>query len=360
MKMKISPKRWYNIKELLFVLLWWFISARLYLVFKFGSYIEVTGSQFFDSFSLFKFFVVINTVFAILMSFIYIILEIHIIPIYLKKSSSLLIIITKAFVYLLVGVIIGTLGYYIKFLEIDNLSKSETIERLPTIYFSYGFIFLLTFIIITNITLNILREIRKMIGPRVLWDKLLGRYRFPKVEERIFMFMDLQSSTTIAEKMGHVKYSEFIQDCFRDISDFIINHKAIVYQFVGDEIVLSWKANKNENFRNCINLYFAYNSFLDNRKDYYQDRYENIPFFKASLNTGFVSVTEVGDVLNTAARIEKMCSKYHSGLLISEFFKNKLLDIDGLKLSFVDEVLLKGKNELVNIYSVESQNYKKK
>ena len=36
-------------------------------------------------------------------------------------------------------------------------------------------------------------------GPGVFRDFLLGRYFQPKREERIFMFLDIKSSTTIAE-----------------------------------------------------------------------------------------------------------------------------------------------------------------
>ena len=52
-------------------------------------------------------------------------------------------------------------------------------------------------------------------------------------EKRIFMFLDLRSSTFIAEKLGHKLYSEFIQDCFLDL-EVVRRHKAEIYQYVGD------------------------------------------------------------------------------------------------------------------------------
>jgi len=47
---------------------------------------------------------------------------------------------------------------------------------------------------------------------------LLGKYSKPQEEERIFMFMDLKSSTEIAEKLGHLQYSSFVRDSIMDIN----------------------------------------------------------------------------------------------------------------------------------------------
>ena len=48
----------------------------------------------------------------------------------------------------------------------------------------------------------IVLQVNDKYGPGVFRDFLLGKYFHPKREERIFMFMDLRSSTTIAEKLG--------------------------------------------------------------------------------------------------------------------------------------------------------------
>ncbi|WP_219011061.1 hypothetical protein [Aquimarina litoralis] len=47
------------------------------------------------------------------------------------------------------------------------------------------------------------------------------------------MFLDLNSSTSIAEKIGHMKYSQLIQDCF-DQLDMTEDFGAEIYQYVGD------------------------------------------------------------------------------------------------------------------------------
>lgn len=77
-------------------------------------------------------------------------------------------------------------------------------------YFSVV-IFLITFF----------RAVNQKFGPGVLWNMLVGKYHHPQEEERIFMFLDLKSSTTIAEQLGHLRFSRFIQDCFYDLNEIV-------------------------------------------------------------------------------------------------------------------------------------------
>ncbi|MHA1992727.1 MAG: hypothetical protein ACW98A_17360 [Candidatus Hodarchaeales archaeon] len=62
---------------------------------------------------------------------------------------------------------------------------------------------------------------------------ILGKYHHPKEEKRTFMFMDLKSSTTYAEKLGHIEYNKLIQDCFFDLTDVVAENNANIYQYVG-------------------------------------------------------------------------------------------------------------------------------
>lgn len=88
--------------------------------------------------------------------------------------------------------------------------------------------------------IEIFYEIDRKLGQGVLLKFLLGQYYQPKEEERVFLFMDLKSSTFYAEKLGHFKYSRLIQDCFKDISSAVVKNHAQIYQYVGDEVVLTW------------------------------------------------------------------------------------------------------------------------
>ena len=84
----------------------------------------------------------------------------------------------------------------------------------------------------------------RKLGPGILFQYLTGKYFKPREEERIFMFMDLKSSTAIAEKAGHIMYSKLIQDCYQELTTPVKDNKGEIYQYVGDEVVICWKTKK--------------------------------------------------------------------------------------------------------------------
>lgn len=176
------------------------------------------------------------------------------------------------------------------------------------------------------------------------------------------MFLDLKSSTTIAENIGHMRYSQLIQDCFIDLS-VVQNFKAEIYQYVGDEVVLSWSVSNGLENLNCLKTYFIFQNLLERRGDFYKKKYGLVPFFKAGLNVGDVTVAEVGqikreiafhgDTLNTASRIQGMCNDYKKGLLLSQALKELIDEREKLQINLVGEVLLRGKIQPLKIYSVD-------
>ena len=206
-------------------------------------------------------------------------------------------------------------------------------------------------------------QISEKLGQGILVNFLLGKYHRPREETRVFMFLDLKSSTGYAEKLGHIKYSELIQDCFYDLTDVVAKHGAQIYQYVGDEVVLTWKYEEGLKNQNCIRAFIDYDRIITGKSGYYEEKYGMVPEFKAGLDGGKVTAAEVGeikkelayhgDVLNTASRIMEKCNEFKTKLLISERLKDKLsinFPEDGFEL--IGEVKLKGKEKPVKIFKV--------
>ena len=240
---------------------------------------------------------------------------------------------------------------------IENLGNALHIQ-VVVLYLIYGFLVL--FII------NFIREANKKVGPGILFKFFMGKYHKPIEEDRVFMFLDLKSSTTIAEKLGHIRYSSFIQDCFKDLTSVVKHHSAEIYQYVGDEAVLTWEIKEGIDKANCLNLYFDYDKALNGRKSYYLENYDTVPVFKAGINCGMVTTAEVGeikseiayhgDVLNTAARIQAECNTHKKNLLISADLKNLLDKSSSFKIENIGEIILRGKENPIGIYSIEIEN----
>ena len=199
-------------------------------------------------------------------------------------------------------------------------------------------------------------------GPGVFIDFLLGKYFKPRREERIFMFLDLRSSTTIAEKLGEEKYFSFIKDVFKDATPSILESKGEIYQYVGDEIVISWKMENGQKNANCLRCFFDVQHAFIRKSDYYLEQYGVEPEFKAGLHHGFVMAGEVGivkrdiafsgDVLNTAARIQSKCNELNVNILFSKYLLDRLaLPPHSFEPRKMGDMLLRGKNQIVVLYT---------
>jgi adenylate cyclase len=158
------------------------------------------------------------------------------------------------------------------------------------------FYLMLIYNIAIELLITFINQVNKKYGPGVLLLLLMGKYRSPKEEERIFLFMDLKSSTLLAETLGHLKYSAFIRDSFMDINTMLSKYNAQIYQYVGDEIVITWPITIGLRNAACIEFFFACQAKFIERADYYNGRYGEIPQFKAGLHMGKVTAVEVGDI----------------------------------------------------------------
>ncbi|WP_171594690.1 adenylate/guanylate cyclase domain-containing protein [Marinifilum caeruleilacunae] len=244
----------------------------------------------------------------------------------------------------------------------DDFPKS--FQQLMDLYNSQMFYSILAYFFIVGTLIEIFIEIDNKLGRGVLIKFLLGRYYKPKEEERIFLFMDLKSSTSYAERLGHFKYSRLIQDCFKDISPAIAKNEAQIYQYVGDEVVLTWKLEDGVKNKRCLQVFFDFMDELNKKKAYYQKEYGLIPVFKAGVHSGKVMVAEVGelkseiayhgDAINTASRIQGLCNSYQSKLLVSgnliqELKSNQFFDGWYEPLG---SVLLNGKQLTTTLYKI--------
>ena len=135
-----------------------------------------------------------------------------------------------------------------------------------------------------------------------------------------------------------------------------------MYQYVGDEIVLHWKMEDGLDRLKCLDTFFDFRKRLKEREKHFQKKYGVYPEFKAGMDTGEVTITEIGDikreiafhgdVLNTASRLEKECNKYGKWLLVSENLIDKVAVNNGYEFEFLDDILLRGKHERVKFFAV--------
>lgn len=348
-------------KEVGFNLIAWLIAGNLFVIFRFfGMY---GADQFFipkKPIELDQKFLEANVI-SVLNGFLLSLVDLVLDTPNFKRKSFQYTIIVKSFAY----IVIMFISIVLLFILDGILTGREN-----NFWYSFNYalnsnytIALYLYGTAVSLMINFLKQVNKKFGPGILWKLFSGKYYSPRVEQRIFMFIDLKSSTTIAEKLGHYKYSMLIQDCFYDITEVVAKYKAEIYQYVGDEIVLSWEHEKGIEEENCLKFFFEFRKKIDENSGYYNEKYGVVPEFKAGMNCGFVTVAEVGeikkeiayhgDVLNTASRIQDKCNEYDKPLLISSHLYKLIPRSGKIAVSLIGEIMLKGKLQPVGIYSVE-------
>ncbi len=229
---------------------------------------------------------------------------------------------------------------------------------------SPGFVIDLVLIYAIHLTIVFARHLNKLLGPGTLMRYITGRYHKPSSEKRVFMFLDLKSSTMLTEAMGQDKYYAFLNAFFRDLSEPIVDRSAEIYQYVGDEVILSWPFEDGVRDANCVRIFIEIMAQIQNRREDYLTDFGHVPQFKAGVHYGDVIAAEIGDikkeisyfgdVLNTTERIQAKCNELGHLLIASE----ELVATVQMPLSVTPEplgrVALRGKSEataLVGLYA---------
>lgn len=208
-------------------------------------------------------------------------------------------------------------------------------------------------------------EISEHMGPGILINFFTGKYHSPKEETRIFMFLDMKSSTTIAESLGHIKYFELLKEYYFDLSGAIVKYSGEIYEYIGDEIVVSWKFNEGIRNNNCLKCFFTMKEDLGNRAQKYITKFGLLPTFKAGFHYGDVTTGEVGalkkeiiftgDVLNSTARIQELCNQYEVDILLSGDLKTMLNKDSEFHFKSLGPTQLRGKTGSVELYTVKQE-----
>lgn len=276
-------------------------------------------------------------------------------PLWLNFLAKSVILLSSAFV--LTFIIQFTNTYFFQ-----NLTASEAFHEIQAyaLYRNWLLQKIIYWMIIFFITQLIL-IINEKYSPGVFFDILAGRYITPKVETRIVMFLDLRDSTPIAEKLGHSVYFEFIRDFIYRVSQAVIEFDGTIYQYVGDEVVCSWKfAPKNA--RKCLDTVIQTRTNIQRKTSYFRAKYKIVPDFRVGIHVGEVTVGEIGvikkdlamsgDTMNTTARIRSACTELKHHFVVSKAFVENI-DLKKWQTQSLGMVELKGKENSIELFSLK-------
>ena len=224
-----------------------------------------------------------------------------------------------ALIFLGVGLLVGWA---------QGLNMQDFRDSLPMNFAAIGTSFLLYLVVI------FLSQLNSLLGPGVLLRFVTGRYHHPRRERRIFMFVDIEDSTELSKNLSLEHYYGLVNDFFRDVAGPVLDSRGEIYEYVGDEVVISWKYEAGVRDANCVRAFFEIEKAVWKQSEQYLNRYGAVPAFKAGLHEGEVITAEMGgskkviafngEVLNVTARIQGQCNRLQRRLLASQQLVDQL------------------------------------
>lgn len=245
---------------------------------------------------------------------------------------------------------------------IENLSASEAVRKILAyaLYKDWLLMKVVYWVILFFIT-QLFVTINDKYAPGVFVDIILGKYLQPKIEKRIVIFIDLKDSTPIAEKLEDIQYFKLLREFIYLVSAAIIEFEGSIYQYVGDEVIASWKLN-NKNSRKCMDSIIEARKNIQKESEVFRKLYGVVPEFRVGIHVGNVTMGEIGvlkkdlamsgDTMNTTARIRGVCNELNHKFIVSKDFIDNI-DLKEWQSESLGIIDLKGKEEGIELFALK-------
>jgi adenylate cyclase len=268
-----------------------------------------------------------------------------------REAPFLVVLVTRSLAWL--AIIVAAIA--LPLLTVGGVPWDDLVDQ--------GFAWSVVITFLAALLFNFVAQVNRLLGRGVLIGLILGRYHRPRQEARIFLFVDLRSSTRIAEQLGNLRYHAFLKRFVDDVSTSATRHGGEVHRFVGDEVVLTWTERKGLENAACIQAVFAMAEAIDRSSGDYMAEFGAVPGFWAGLHMGPVVTGEIGtvkheivylgDTPNTAARIEQACRDYERTFLASADVVEAVTVPDGITVESLGPIELRGVGTSVELFALD-------
>jgi adenylate cyclase len=202
-----------------------------------------------------------------------------------------------------------------------------------------------------------------LVGYRTFRALLLGKYRRPSAERRFFLFVDVVGSTAIAERLGPLEAHRFLAAVFSAVAEPIELCRGEIYQYVGDEIVVTWVEADGVADARALRCFFAMRAALAADASRFVQRFGVQAALRAALHLGEVIAGEVGqvrraivfhgDVMNTTGRLEQATREVGCLFIASAEALASLRSPPEIRTRDLGALALRGRVEPIQAFCVE-------
>ena len=207
-----------------------------------------------------------------------------------------------------------------------------------------------------------LLDVNRLLGQNVLFNFVTGRYYRPRLEERILLFIDMEGSTGLAERLGPLAFHRLLNRFVFDLTEPIVSARGEIYSYVGDELIATWKLADGVAEARCVAACFAALDELARRAPDYVREFGAAVNFRAGLHCGPLVTGEMGsvkkeivflgDTVNTAARIQDFCRETGDRVLASADLIDRLELPPGVAKRSLGDLRLRGKGADLALYAL--------
>jgi adenylate cyclase len=205
-------------------------------------------------------------------------------------------------------------------------------------------------------------DVSRLLGQHVLLNFVTGRYHRPRVETRVFLFIDMEGSTGLAERLGALVFHRLLNRFVVDLTEPIVAARGEIHSYVGDEVIATWRLEDGVAHAHCVAACFSAMDRLARLAPDYRREFGAAVNFRAGMHCGPVVTGEMGsvkkeivfldDTVNTTARIQEMCRQTGDRVLASADLIDRLELPPGVAKRSLGGMGLRGKKNDVALYAL--------
>jgi adenylate cyclase len=222
------------------------------------------------------------------------------------------------------------------------------------------------FSLVLSLGFNLLYGVNSLLGQGVLFNFVAGRYRRPRIEKRVLLFIDMESSTVIAQRLGETRFIDFLNRFIADVTAAIVTQRGAIHKYVGDEIIVTRPLVTGLRDGRCIRACFDALERLDKGAAAYIRDFSLRANFRAALHCGPVVVGELGtvkmeiallgDTMNTTARLQQACRDTGHRVLASAALMNQISPLPrGVAKHSINPLRLRGKDNEIEVCALVAE-----
>jgi len=239
------------------------------------------------------------------------------------------------------------------------------VEELPEWYVKGRFIQDAIFFLVVALLINFSVRIHSLVGARVLFNFLLGRYYRPMREQQVFMFVDFLDARGLSNRLGDIRAQSLISAVLFDIDAAINEFGGETHRYIGDELVVTWPFERAVKDARCLRCALGIAALLRANAERYRSGYGEMPRLRIAVHGGPVVVSEIGDdrreivyfgdTINTTARLRGLAKTIQRSLVISAALLEHMRLPDGARAEDMGAFALSGKAQETRVYAVHGQ-----